>query len=142
GRSPALPENRAVVLRIEPLRVSPHSGIHPSPGVKGTASGGLTATAPEPFAVGELQCFGAAISAGDSLAWVNEGQGRSYMGEGSLREPSPIWQGNGGEPSRIKIGTLKGTPDFFLDGSAAVRECGEKDSQYVNITGWIRAVQI
>ncbi|HHZ3504194.1 TPA: hypothetical protein ACWCJD_005308, partial [Escherichia coli] len=27
-----------------------------------------------------------------------------------------------GEPSRIKIGTLKGTPDFFLDGLAAVRQ--------------------
>ncbi|MCZ6132250.1 hypothetical protein O6D91_21360, partial [Cronobacter sakazakii] len=59
-----------------------------------------------------------------------------------LREPSPIWQGNGGEPSRIKIGTLKGTPDFFLDGSAAARERGKKYSQYVNITEWIRAIQV
>ncbi|WP_247753203.1 LPD29 domain-containing protein, partial [Citrobacter freundii] len=30
-----------------------------------------------------------------------------------------------GEPSRIKIGTLKGTPDFFLDGSAAARGGGK-----------------
>jgi hypothetical protein len=48
GRFPALPENRAVVLRIEPLRVSPlvlrieaqprlsliPSGFHPSSKVK------------------------------------------------------------------------------------------------------------
>ena len=29
------------------------------------------------------------------------------------------------EPSRIKIGTLKGTPDFFLDGLAAARRSGK-----------------
>ncbi|ECU0715986.1 hypothetical protein DKR98_25655 [Salmonella enterica subsp. enterica serovar Kentucky] len=45
-------------------------------------------------------------------AGLAEGQRRSYMGDGSLREPSPIRQGIGGEPSRIKIGTLKGPPIF------------------------------
>ena len=55
GRFPALPENPAVVLRIEPLRVSPRSGVHPSPKVNDPASGGLTATALSPFAAGELE---------------------------------------------------------------------------------------
>ncbi|EHD0299754.1 hypothetical protein JYY74_004612 [Salmonella enterica subsp. enterica serovar Enteritidis] len=32
GRSPASPENRAVVLRIEPLRVSPLRAFIPRPG--------------------------------------------------------------------------------------------------------------
>ncbi|EPA9912611.1 hypothetical protein ACQ9QE_004405, partial [Cronobacter sakazakii] len=70
-RSPASPENQAVVLRIEPLRVSPLPGFHPSPRGKGTASGGLAAPALSPFAVGELQGRGTAISAGDCLrGWV------------------------------------------------------------------------
>ncbi len=55
GRFPALPKNPAVVLRIEPLRVSPRSGVHPSPRVKGIASGGLTAPALSPIAVGNLR---------------------------------------------------------------------------------------
>ncbi|EBI8870100.1 hypothetical protein C3T75_24615 [Salmonella enterica] len=39
--------------------------------------------------------------------------------------PPPYGRVSAGAPSRIKIGTLKGTPDFFLDGSAAARERGK-----------------
>ena len=44
------------------------------------------------------------------------------MGDGPLREPSPIRQGIKRRAVKDKIGTLKGTPDFFLDGLAAVRQ--------------------
>ena len=67
-----------------------------------------------------------------------EGQRRSYMGDGSLREPSPIRQGIGGRAVKDKNRNPEGTPDFFLDGAAAARGRGKKiNSQYVNITGWI-----
>lgn len=38
------------------------------------------------------------------------------MEEASLRESSPMRQGVKWSAVKDKIGTLKGTPDFFLDG--------------------------
>jgi len=39
------------------------------------------------------------------------------MGDGSLREPSPMWQGVRGSAVKDKNRNPEGTPDFFLDGS-------------------------
>ncbi|EDE0787460.1 hypothetical protein BZU47_21190 [Salmonella enterica subsp. enterica serovar Enteritidis] len=46
-------------------------------------------------------------------AGLAEGQRRSYMGDGSLREPSPIRQGIGGRAVKDKNRNPEGTPDFF-----------------------------
>ena len=106
-------------------RLAP-SGFHPSPRVKGTASGGLTAPALPPFAVGELQGSGAAMIAGDCLPGRRKVKGGLTWGMAPCGNPPPSGRVSWGEPSRIKIGTLKGTPDFFLDGSAAARERRQK----------------
>ncbi len=135
GRSPAQPENRAVVLRIEPLRVSPLRASIPRPGQRHRfrwPDGHRASTVrrwrtPGKWCGHERRCMSAGLA---------EGQRRSYMGDGSLREPSPIRQGIGGRAVKDKNRNPEGTPDFFLDGAAAARGRGKKiNSQYVNITG-------
>ncbi|AYN25522.1 hypothetical protein D8682_00730 (plasmid) [Buttiauxella sp. 3AFRM03] len=82
------------------------------------------APALSPFAVGELQGRCAAISAGDCLGVCVKVNGGLTWGMAPCGNPPPSGRVLPGGPSRIKIGTLKGTPDFFLDGSAAARERG------------------
>ena len=128
------------MLRIEPLaRLSPRTshrgaaaplthpvGLPSSLKVKGIASGGLTATALSPFAAGELQGLQYAYHAGDCLPVREKVNGGLTWGMAPCGNPPPSGRVLAVEPSRIKIGTLKGTPDFFLDGSAAEREHGLK----------------
>ncbi len=74
-------------------------------------------------------------------AGVSKGQGRSYMGDGSLREPSPIRQGIVGCAVKDKNRNPEGNPRFFPGrfGSGA-GTWAKINSQYVNIAGRIRAV--
>ncbi len=81
--------------------------------VNGIASGGLTTTALPPFAAGELQGSGAAMSAGVCLRDLLKVNGGLTWGMAPCGNPPPSGRVSGGEPSRIKIGTLKG-PRFFL----------------------------
>ncbi len=80
--------------------------------VNGIASGGLTATALPPFAAGELQGSGAAMSAGVCLRGLLKVNGGLTWGMAPCGNPPPSGRVSGGEPSRIKIGTLKGPPIF------------------------------
>ena len=48
-------------------------------------------------------------------AGLAEGQRRSYMGDGSLREPSPIRQGISGGAVKDKNRNPEGTPDLAID---------------------------
>ena len=84
----------------------------------------LTAPALSPFAAGELQGRCAAIIAGECLPVREKVNYGLTWGMAPCGNPPPSGRVLPVEPSRIKIGTLKGTPDFFLDGSAVAREQG------------------
>ncbi|EPZ3025571.1 hypothetical protein ACXMRQ_000374 [Shigella boydii] len=109
---PTLSQNRVVVLRIEPLCFSLLPGAHPSSEVKDIASDSLTAIALSPFAAGELQGSGAAMSAGVCLWGLLKVNGGLTWVMAPCGNPPPSGRVSGGEPSRIKIGTLKGPPIF------------------------------
>ncbi|EOR7068386.1 hypothetical protein I8E33_RS25705, partial [Escherichia coli] len=69
-----------------------------------------------------FRACGAAISAGECLPVREKVNYGLTWGMAPCGNPPPSGRVLPVEPSRIKIGTLKGTPDFFLDGSAAARE--------------------
>ncbi|EDE1768734.1 hypothetical protein T040_21840 [Salmonella enterica subsp. enterica serovar Senftenberg] len=134
---PTLSQNRVVVLRIEPLCFSLLPGAHPSPEVKDIASDSLTAIALSPFAAGELQGSGAAMSAGVCLRGLLKVNDGLTWGMAPCGNPPPSGRVSGGRAVKDKNRNPEGTPDFFLDGAAAARGRGKKiNSQYVNIAGW------
>ena len=124
---PTLSQNRAVVLRIEPLCFSLLPGAHPSPEVKDIASGSLTAIALSPFAPGELQGSGAAMSAGVCLRVLQKVNGGLTWGMAPCGNPPPSGMGIGGRSVKDKNRNPEGTPDFFLDGAATARGRGKKN---------------